>query len=67
MHDLSSCHSSKQTTILADIGVDWYHVAPATFTAYCMLRVYNEDAFDVSQDDIEQGVDESEIVLVNLP
>ena len=42
MHDLSSCHSSKQTTILADIGVDWYHVAPATIKAYCMLRVYIE-------------------------
>ena len=22
MHDLSFCHSSKQTTILADVGVD---------------------------------------------
>ena len=29
-----SCHSSKQTTILADIGVDCDHVAPANVTAY---------------------------------
>src|ERR1041385_3521117 len=35
-------HSSKQTTILADLGVVYYHVAPATITAYCMLRGYNE-------------------------
>ena len=39
LHDLSFCHSSKQTTILADVGVDCYHVAPTTVTAYCMLRV----------------------------
>ena len=34
LHDLSFCHSSKQTTILADIGVVCDHVAPATVTAY---------------------------------
>ena len=39
LHDLSFCHSSKQTTILADVGVGCYLVAPATVTAYCMLRV----------------------------
>ena len=38
LHDLSFCHSSKQTTILANV-VGWYHVTPATATAYCMLRV----------------------------
>ena len=42
-------------------------MAPTIVTAYCMLRVYNEDAFDVSRDDSEHGVDESETVLVNLP
>ena len=31
------------TTILADIGVDCDHVAPANVTAYWMLRVYNVD------------------------
>ena len=41
LHGLSSCHSSKQTTILADIGVVCDHVAPAIATAYCMLKVYN--------------------------
>ena len=29
----------SKTTILADVGVDWYHVAPANVTSYCMLRV----------------------------
>ena len=42
-------------------------MAPTTVTAYCMLRVYNEDTFDVSRDDSKHGVDEGETVLVNLP
>src|SRR3954464_3787728 len=32
-----------------------------------MLRVYNEDNFDVSRDGSDHGVDEGETVLVNLP
>ena len=67
MHDLSSCHSSKQTTILADIGGFWYHVASAAVKAYCMLRGYNEVDFDVSWDGSDHGVYEGETVLVNLP
>ena len=67
MHDLSSCHSSKQTTILANIGVVCDHVALANITAYCILRVYNEDTFAVSRDGSEHGVDEGENVLVNPP
>ena len=39
LHGLSFCHSSKQTTILADVRIDCDHVAPGTVTAYCMLRV----------------------------
>ena len=42
-------------------------MAPATVTAYCMLRVYHEDTYDVIRDDSEHGVDESETLLVNLP
>ena len=42
-------------------------MAPATVTAYCMLRVYNEVTFDVSRDDSEHGVDEGETGSVNLP
>ena len=42
-------------------------MAPATVKAYCMLRVYNEDTFDVSRDGNDHGVDEGETVLVNLP
>src|SRR3954470_23658801 len=34
LHDLSFVHSSKQTTILADIGIVCDHVARATVTAY---------------------------------
>src|SRR4051812_48757834 len=34
LHDLSFVHSSKQTTILADIGIVCDHVAPSTVTAY---------------------------------
>ena len=34
LHDLSFVHSSKQTTILADIGIVCDHVAPANVTAY---------------------------------
>ena len=41
LHGLSSCHSSKQTTILADIGVVYDHVAPATVTAYMHVSGYN--------------------------
>src|ERR1041385_4371752 len=32
-----------------------------------MPRFYYEDTFDVSRDDSEHGVDEGEIVLLNLP
>ena len=39
----------------------------ATIKAYCMLRVYNEDTFDVSRDGSDHGVDEGETLLVNLP
>ena len=42
-------------------------MAPATVKAYCMLRVYNEDTFDVIRDVSDHGIDEGEIVLVNLP
>src|SRR3954470_4938544 len=34
LHDLSFVHSSKQTSILADIGIVCDHVAPATVIAY---------------------------------
>src|SRR4051812_34514675 len=34
LHDLSFVHSSKQTTILADIGIVCDLVAPATVTSY---------------------------------
>src|SRR3954462_8037625 len=34
LHDLSFVHSSKQTIILADIGLVCDHVAPATITDY---------------------------------
>ena len=43
LHGVSFCHSSKQTTILADIGVDCDRVDPANVTAYCMFRGYNVD------------------------
>src|SRR4051812_6618499 len=41
LHDLSFNHSSKQTTILADIGVVCVHVAPSTVTAYMHFSGYN--------------------------
>ena len=66
LHDLSFCHSSKQTTILADIGVDYYLVAPATVTDYCMLRVVTWDYFAVSRDGSDH-VNDGGNVLVNLP
>ena len=65
MHDLSSCHSSKQTTILANVGVDWYHVAPAIVTSYCMLRVIQCWYCYVSRDG-RNHVDDGGNVLVNL-
>ena len=40
---------------------------PATVKSYCMLRDYNEHTFHVSRDGSDHGVDEGEIVLVNLP
>ena len=61
-----NCHSSRQTTILATVGVDWYHVAPAIVTAYCMLRVIPCWYCYVSRD----GSDHDNVggkVLVNLP
>ena len=42
-------------------------MTPATVKAYCMLRGYNEVAFDVSRDGSEHGVDEGETVSVNPP
>ena len=42
-------------------------MAPANVKAYCMLRVYNDDTFDVSRDGREHGVDEGETVSVNPP
>ena len=40
LHDLSFVHRSKETTILADIGVVCDHVAPATVTAYMHVSGY---------------------------
>ena len=40
-------------------------MAPTNVTDYCMLRVYNEDTFDVSRDGSDHGFDEGETVLVN--
>ena len=42
-------------------------MAPATVKAYCMLKIYNEVTFDVSQDGSDHGVDEGETMLVNPP
>ena len=42
-------------------------MAPATVTAYCMLRVYNEDVYHVSWDGSDHGVDEGETMLANPP
>src|SRR3954470_21877994 len=36
MHDLSCCHTSKQTTILADIGVVMLSCGPCN--CYCLLH-----------------------------
>ena len=45
MHDLSFCHRIKQTTILADLGVDWWACGPYNCYCFCCLW-YNEDAYD---------------------
>ena len=42
-------------------------MAPATVKSYCTLRVYNEDASDVSWDGSEHGVDEGETVSMDPP
>ena len=63
MHALSSCHSSKQTTILAVTVVS----KPQLLKLIACLEFTMRILLSVSRDGSEHGVNEGEILLVNPP